>query len=157
MAFRIGLGFDSHEFQEGKPLYLGGVRIEHGAGFKGHSDGDILLHAITDALLSAIGEPDIGELFSDQEVKWKDAPSEIFLREALKRMKEKGYSIVNLDCVLVMDSPKISPVKDAIIENLSNIMQIGKSAISIKGKRREGFCSEKGAVCYCVILLSHEG
>ncbi|SNZ11634.1 2-C-methyl-D-erythritol 2,4-cyclodiphosphate synthase [Hydrogenobacter hydrogenophilus] len=157
MAFRIGLGFDSHEFQEGKPLYLGGIHIEHHAGFKGHSDGDLLLHAITDALLSAIGEPDMGELFPDQEARWKDAPSEIFLREALRRMKEKGYRIINLDCVLVMDSPKISPIKDVIIENLSNIMQISKSAISIKGKRREGFCLERGAVCYCVVLLSHEG
>ncbi len=157
MTFRIGLGFDAHEFEEGKPLYLGGILIKHHEGLKGHSDGDVLLHAITDALLSAIGEPDIGELFSDKDIRWKNASSEIFLKEALKRAKEKGYSIVNLDCVLVLDSPKISPLKSAIVENLSKIMQVDKSCISIKGKTREGFCKEKGVVCYCVILLSHEG
>lgn len=156
MFLRIGLGFDSHEFEEGKPLYLGGVLIEHTAGFKGHSDGDILLHAITDALLSAIGEPDIGELFPDRDERWKNASSEVFLEEALKRMRNKGFSIINLDCVLVMDDPKISPYKNVIVDNLSRIMHVDKTAISIKGKRREGFCKDKGAVCYCVILLGHE-
>lgn len=150
---RVGVGFDSHELEEGKPLYLGGVRIEFPYGLKGHSDGDVLLHALTDALLGALGEPDIGELFSDRDERWKGAPSELFLQEALRRMKDKGYGIINLDCVLIADEPKVAPYKGAIRESLSKLLQLPPDRISVKGKRREGFCEAKGVACICVLIL----
>ncbi|RMH79801.1 MAG: 2-C-methyl-D-erythritol 2,4-cyclodiphosphate synthase [Acidobacteria bacterium] len=156
MNIRIGLGFDSHVFEEGKPLYIGGLRIEYPKGLKGHSDGDVLLHAITDAILGALGEPDIGQLFSDRDPRWRGASSEIFLKEALYRLKKRGYKVVNLDCTLVLDEPKIAPYKEAILENLSKLMDVSKDSISIKGKRREGFCMEEGVACFCVILIAHE-
>ncbi|RUM27858.1 MAG: 2-C-methyl-D-erythritol 2,4-cyclodiphosphate synthase [Aquifex sp.] len=153
MDIRVGFGFDSHEFEKGKKLILGGTEIESDFGLKGHSDGDALLHAITDAILGALGERDIGELFKDTDPRWKDAPSRIFLEKALEIMKGKGFSIVNLDCVLVADKPKIAPYKERIKENLSNILGVPKDRISLKGKRREGFCKEEGLVCMCTVLL----
>ena len=157
MNIRIGLGFDSHSFEEGKILKLGGVIIDFPKGLKGHSDGDVLLHAITDALLGAIDEPDIGELFPDKDPKWKGANSEIFIKEAVKRVREKGYRLVNLDCVIIANEPKISPYKEAIRENLSKLLEVEKEKISLKGKSREGFCKEEGMACFCTILLINEG
>ena len=153
MDIRIGFGFDSHEFTEGKKLYLGGIEIPFKYGLKGHSDGDALLHAITDAILGAIGERDIGEIFKDTEEKWKNAKSEIFLKKALELMEEKGYRISNIDCVIIADEPKISPYKEKIKENLSRILGIDKERISIKGKRREGFCKDNGLIAMCSVLL----
>jgi len=153
MELRVGFGFDSHEFEEGKKLVLGGVEIESDFGLKGHSDGDALLHAITDALLGALGERDIGELFKDTDPKWKNAPSKIFLEKALKIMREKGFELVNLDCVVVADKPKIAPYKEKIKENLSKLLGISTDRISLKGKRREGFCKTQGLVCMCTLLL----
>jgi len=153
MDLRIGLGFDSHEFEAGKKLILGGVEIKYEYGLKGHSDGDALLHAITDAILGAIGEKDIGEIFKDTDPRWKNAPSSIFLKEALELMKDKGFKIVNLDCTIIVDKPKIAPYKDEIKKNLSQFIGISKDRISIKGKRREGFCKDNGLICMCVVLL----
>lgn len=153
MDLRIGFGFDSHEFTEDKKLVLGGVEIPFKYGLKGHSDGDALLHAITDAILGALGEKDIGEIFKDTDQKWKNAPSEIFLREALKIMKEKSFRILNVDCVIITDKPKIAPYKELIKDNLSKLLEIPKERISVKGKRKEGFCKENGLVCMCTLLL----
>ena len=153
MDIRVGFGFDSHEFVKGKKLLLGGVEIPYEYGLKGHSDGDALLHAITDAILGALGEKDIGEIFKDTDPRWKDADSEIFLREALRIMKEKGFKITNLDCVIITDKPKIAPYKEKIRDNLSKLLEIPKDRISIKGKRREGFCEGNGLVCMCTLLM----
>src|SRR2546427_58040 len=106
---RIGYGFDSHEFRPGIPLKIGGIALAHDKGLGGHSDGDVLLHAITDALLGAIAAPDIGALFPPSDPKWKGADSVIFLREALKRVREAGYSIANIDSSLILAAPKIGP------------------------------------------------
>ncbi len=153
MEVRVGLGFDSHEFEEGKTLFLGGVKIEGHRGLKGHSDGDALLHAITDALLGAVGEGDIGEIFSDEDLRWKGASSRVFLEEALKRVREKGFEVVNVDCIIVADSPKISPIKGAIRERIASLMGISPERVSVKGKRREGFSREEGISCICTVLL----
>jgi len=153
MKLRIGLGFDSHQFEEGKPLFLGGVRIESPCGLKGHSDGDALLHALTDAVLGALGEPDIGSLFSDTEERWRNASSEIFLREALRRMRDRGYSLVNVDCVLVADRPRVADHRERIRENLSRLLGIPKENVSVKGKRREGLEAGEGLLCICTVLL----
>src|SRR6266516_6333751 len=106
---KIGYGWDSHEFKSGIPLRIGGVKIAYPKGLGGHSDGDVLLHAITDALLGAIAAPDIGALFPPSDVKWKGADSVIFLREALKRVKDAGYSVANVDASLILAAPKIGP------------------------------------------------
>lgn len=153
MELRIGFGFDSHEFVQGKRFILGGVEIPFGYGLKGHSDGDALLHALTDAILGALGEKDIGEMFKDTDPKWRGANSEIFLKEALRLMRNKGYKIQNIDCVIITDKPKISPYKEKIKEKLSELLGLEEERISLKGKRREGFCQEDGLVCMCTILL----
>ena len=153
--FRIGLGFDSHSFdkEEKKPLKLGGVIIDNEIGLKGHSDADVLLHAITDAILGAIGAPDIGQLFPSSDPKWKNADSRVFLWEALKLMREAGFRIGNLDCVIICDKPKISPYKNQIIENLSKLLKVEPSQINVKGKTTEGFCTLEGISVFCNVLL----
>src|SRR5580692_7823896 len=106
---RIGYGFDSHEFLPGIPLKIGGVTLPHHKGLGGHSDGDVLLHAITDALLGAIAAPDIGALFPPSDPKWDGADSAVFLRESLKRVREAGYGVANIDASLILAAPKIGP------------------------------------------------
>jgi 2-C-methyl-D-erythritol 2,4-cyclodiphosphate synthase len=154
--FRIGLGFDSHPFEEKKtkPLKLGGVEIPSELSLKGHSDADVLLHAITDALLGAIAAPDIGELFPPHEITWKNADSSIFVLEALKLVEESGYKISNLDCVIICDKPKIAPYKKEIIQNLAKLLKTHEGNISIKGKTTEGFIEpNKGITVFCNVLL----
>src|SRR3982751_894892 len=111
---RIGYGFDSHEFRSGIPLKIGGIVLAHDKGLGGHSDGDVLLHAITDALLGAIAAPDIGALFPPSDPKWRGADSVIFLREALKRVRKAGYAVANVDASLILAAPKIGPHAVAI-------------------------------------------
>ena len=106
MSLRIGYGFDSHSFKEGVPLVIGGLKIEHHEGLAGHSDGDVLLHAITDALLGAVSAGDIGSFFPPSDARWKNADSSIFLSTALEEIAVAGYRIVNLDTVLVLAAPE---------------------------------------------------
>src|SRR3954468_14903437 len=103
---RIGYGWDSHEFKPGVPLMIGGVRIKHPKGLAGHSDGDVLLHAITDALLGAVAAGDIGTFFPPSDPQWKGADSAVFLAEAVKQIKSRGYAIVNVDSTLILAEPK---------------------------------------------------
>ena len=153
--FRIGFGFDSHPFEEKptKPLKLGGVVITEEISLKGHSDADVLLHAITDALLGAVGAPDIGELFPPSSPEWKNADSAIFLKEALKIIRETGYRIGNIDCTIVCERPKIAPHKGEIIENLAHLLEVDKGRVNIKGKTPEGFCDLDGIAVFCNALL----
>jgi 2-C-methyl-D-erythritol 2,4-cyclodiphosphate synthase len=113
-GMRIGYGWDSHEFKSGIPLKIGGVILAHPKGLGGHSDGDVLLHALTDALLGAVAAPDIGSLFPPSDPKWKGADSAVFLREALKRVQAAGYTVVNVDSTLILAAPKIGPHAVAI-------------------------------------------
>src|ERR1700694_4564865 len=106
---RIGYGWDSHEFQYGVPLKIGGVDIPHDKGLAGHSDGDVLLHALTDALLGAVAAGDIGGYFPPSDPKWKGADSTIFVQEALKQVSSAGYTIANVDSTLILDQPRIGP------------------------------------------------
>src|ERR1700723_4169214 len=106
---RIGFGWDSHEFTAGTLLKIGGVTLAHAKGLGGHSDGDVLLHAITDALLGAVAAPDIGALFPPSDAKWKGADSAVFLREALKRVHSAGHGVANVDASLILAAPKIGP------------------------------------------------
>ncbi len=122
---RIGYGWDSHEFKAGIPLKIGGITLPYDKGLGGHSDGDVLLHAITDALLGAIAGPDIGSLFPPSDPKWKGVDSALFLREALKRVTAAGYVLVNLDSALILAAPKIGPHADAIRKHVAELCARG--------------------------------
>lgn len=150
---KIGYGWDSHEFKRGIPLKIGGVEIAHDKGLGGHSDGDVLLHAITDALLGAVAAPDIGTLFSPADARWKGADSAVFLAEALKRVKSAGYNIVNIDSTLILASPKIGPHAAAIRESVSHLTAVPADCIGIKAKTPEGMGTDHAAIAHSVVLL----
>ncbi len=151
---RIGYGWDSHEFKEGIPLIIGGVSLAHDKGLGGHSDGDVLLHAITDALLGAIAAPDIGALFSPSDPQWKGADSAVFLQEALKRVRAAGYQIQNLDSTLILQSPKIGPHAEEIRVRLAELLSLAPDCIGIKAKTPEGMGTDNAAIAHATVLLS---
>ena len=153
---RIGYGWDSHEFKAGIPLKIGGVTLPHSHGLGGHSDGDVLLHAITDALLGAIAAPDIGSLFSPSDPRWKGADSAIFLKEALNRVHAAGYVLVNLDSTLILDAPKIGPHTAAIRARLVELLEIPADCIGIKAKTPEGMGTDNAAIAHAVVLLERK-
>ena len=150
---RIGLGFDSHAFKAGVPLVIGGLTIDHPEGLAGHSDGDLLLHAITDALLGAVSAGDIGTFFPPTDPKWKGADSTVFLKTALEEIALAGYKIVNLDCVLIMHRPKIVPIAGEMREKLADLLMIDVKDVSLKGKTPEGLPQDGTAVAHVVVLL----
>jgi len=150
---RIGYGFDSHEFQLGIPLKIGGVDLAHDKGLAGHSDGDILLHAITDALLGAVAAPDIGALFPPSDAKWKGADSAVFLREALKRVQDAGYGVANIDASLILAAPKIGPHAASIRMHVAQLLGVPSDCVGLKAKTPEGLNLENTAVAHVVVLL----
>jgi 2-C-methyl-D-erythritol 2,4-cyclodiphosphate synthase len=150
---RIGYGFDSHEFHSGIPLRIGGIMLPHDKGLGGHSDGDVLLHAVTDALLGAIAAPDIGALFPPSNPKWKDADSVIFLREALKRVREAGYGVANIDASLILAAPKIGPHSGAIRARLAELLGVPADCVGLKAKTPEGLNLDNAAIAHVVVLL----
>jgi 2-C-methyl-D-erythritol 2,4-cyclodiphosphate synthase len=150
---KIGYGWDSHEFKSGIPLKIGGVEISHPKGLGGHSDGDVLLHAITDALLGAVAAPDIGTLFSPSDSRWKGADSAVFLAEALRRVKTAGYAVTNLDSTLILAAPKIGPHAATIRKHISGLMNIPPECIGIKAKTPEGLGLDNAAMAQVVVLL----
>jgi 2-C-methyl-D-erythritol 2,4-cyclodiphosphate synthase len=156
LPFRVGHGFDLHRLAEGYKLVIGGLEIPHTKGCEAHSDGDVLLHTVTDAILGALCMPDIGQLFPDTDPKWKGCNSDVFLKEAVRLMEEKGYSIGNLDCTIIAQKPKLSPHKAIIRANLSGWLKADESVINIKAKTHEKVDSigeERSIACHAVILL----
>jgi len=152
-SIRIGYGWDSHEFKRGIPLKIGGVTLEHPKGLGGHSDGDVLLHAITDALLGALAAPDIGSLFPPSDPQWKGADSTVFLKEALTRVRQAGYRIANLDSTLILSEPKIGPHTEEIRAHISELVGIPGDSIGIKAKTPEGMGTDNAAVAHVAVLL----
>ena len=150
---RIGYGFDSHEFREGIPLKIGGIALAHDRGLGGHSDGDVLLHSVTDALLGAVAAPDIGALFPPSDPKWKGADSAVFLREALKRVRDAGYRVANVDASLILAAPKIGPHAAAIRVNVANLLGVRCDCVGLKAKTPEGLNLENAAIAHVVVLL----
>jgi 2-C-methyl-D-erythritol 2,4-cyclodiphosphate synthase len=150
---RIGYGFDSHAFKPGVPLVIGGLPIEHPEGLAGHSDGDVLLHAITDALLGAVSAGDIGTFFPPSDPRWKGASSDIFLRTALEEVATAGYKIVNVDTVLVMTKPKIVPIAGELRERVAQLLGVKPGEVGIKAKTPEGLNQDHVAVAYATVLL----
>lgn len=153
---RVGLGYDVHTFQSGRKLVLGGVKIDHPLGLAGHSDADVLVHAVMDAILGACGLGDIGIHFPDSDMKYKDISSLTLLDEVRKKMEEKGFSIINIDSILVMQNPKVSPYIKEMKKNLAGILKIDEADINIKATTTEGlgFCGrEEGIAAKCIVLL----
>ena len=140
---RIGHGYDLHRLEpvapagQGRPFILGGVRIEHERGPVGHSDGDVLLHAVTDAILGALGLPDIGQLFPDTDPRWEGRDSSMFLTEAGTRMRAAGYEIGNMDMTVICERPKIGPRKAEIVARIAQILGCPADRLNLKGKTHE--------------------
>lgn len=153
MSIRIGQGWDSHAFKAGVPLKIGGVAIEHHEGLAGHSDGDVLLHAITDALLGAVAAGDIGTFFPPGDPRWKDADSAIFLNLAIEEIQNAGYRIVNVDTTLVLAAPKISPIAFDIRERIADMLDLELNAVSVKAKTPEGMGLDHVAQAHATVLL----
>lgn len=154
---RIGYGWDSHEFKKGVPLKIGGVTLEHTHGLAGHSDGDVLLHALTDALLGAIAAGDIGGYFPPSDPKWKGADSAIFLVEALTKVRESNYEVSNVDSTLILSAPKIGPVAARIRRRIAELLEISPDDVSVKAKTPEGMGTDNAAIAHVVVLLEkHE-
>ena len=134
---RIGLGYDLDRLTEGRKLILGGIHIPFEKGEDGHSDGDVLLHAITDALLGAASRSDIGELFPPSDEKWKGADSKELLKYSWNLVKEKGYQLGNLDCVIAIEKPKLLPFRKEIIKSIAQILEVEETQIFVKAKTGE--------------------
>ena len=153
MDTRIGFGWDSHAFKPGVPLRIGGLTLQHPEGLAGHSDGDVLLHAITDALLGSVAAGDIGSFFPPGDPRWKDADSAIFLNLALVELQSAGYRIVNIDTTLVLVAPKIIPVAGEMRARVADLLGIDIDQVSIKAKTPEGLNLDHIAQCHAIALV----
>lgn len=153
MDTRIGFGWDSHAFKPGVPLRIGGMTLDHPEGLAGHSDGDVLLHAITDALLGAVAAGDIGSFFPPGDPRWKDADSAIFLKLAMEELQHAGYRIANVDTTLVLAAPKIGPIAGEMRGRVADLLGVELEQVSIKAKTPEGLGLDHVAQCHAVVLV----
>ncbi|MBP5465214.1 MAG: 2-C-methyl-D-erythritol 2,4-cyclodiphosphate synthase [Treponema sp.] len=153
---RIGLGTDLYQLVEGRRFLLGGVEIPADKGELGHSDADVLLHAITDALLGASGLGDIGSYFPPEEAKWKDADSSLLLKQVWADVRNAGWELINLDCVVEFEKPKFLPWRQKVIDSVAAILEVTKEQVFVKAKTNEGLDavgSSRAIKAYCVCLL----
>ena len=156
---RIGMGYDIHRLIEGRKLVLGGVRVDFSLGLLGHSDGDVLLHAVIDACLGAAGLGDIGELFPDTDPKFRGADSALLLREALAHVQQKGFRLHNLDCIIYAEKPRLGPLKGRIRVRLAEILALDPAQVNVKAKTMEGLgrIGEHEAIAaHAVVLLEEQ-
>ncbi|MEY4868443.1 MAG: hypothetical protein RIT36_1342 [Bacteroidota bacterium] len=160
MSFRIGFGIDFHQMVEERDLWIGGVKIPHHKGAKGHSDADVLLHAICDAMLGALSLGDIGVHFPDTDAAYKNIDSKILLQRTFELIAAKGYKVVNVDSSLCLEAPKIKPYVNSMQETIASILQVDASDVSVKATTTEkmGFVGrEEGLVAYATVLLEKQG
>lgn len=153
---RIGNGYDVHKLVEGRKLVLGGIEIPHTKGVLGHSDGDVLIHAIMDAMLGALALGDIGQHFPDTDMKYENIDSTILLTRVKELIAERGYKIINLDSIIVLQKPKVKPYIEAMRKRVAEVLEIDIEQVSIKATTEEklGFTGdESGVKSYCVVLL----
>lgn len=149
----VGIGYDCHKLVKGRKLFLAGIEIDFYKGLEGHSDADVVLHSICDALLSVIGDKDIGEFFPNTEKKYKDIPSKLIAEKTLEELKKKKYKINNIDVVIICDQPKISLYKQKILNSLKKFFNT--EFVNIKGKTTEGIkCFKDYIQCYSVVSVS---
>lgn len=156
MNIRVGTGIDIHPWEKGKKLYLGGIEIPYSLGLSSYSDGDILIHALIDALLGSMGMGDIGEYFPSSDEKFKKISSIILLQKIMRKIKDKGGKVINVDATIVIEEPMITPYKGKIKKNLSKYLEIPQERINIKAKTSEklGFVGRKeGAFSLVTVLI----
>jgi 2-C-methyl-D-erythritol 2,4-cyclodiphosphate synthase len=159
MENRIGIGYDIHRLVDERKLLIGGIEIPYIKGLLGHSDGDVLLHALCDALLGAISGGDIGEHFPDSDPKYQGINSVKLLENVLKLVQDKGYKIANVDTIIIAEEPKLSPFKAAIQENLAKLLYLNKDCVCVKAKTNEGLDAvgrREAIACYATVLLNKE-
>ena len=153
---RVGIGFDAHAFADGRRLVLAGVEVPHARGLAGHSDADLIAHAVTDALLGAAGGEDIGSLFPSQDPKLEGASSLALLTEAWRALAGQGWSIVNVDAIVIMQQPQLSPYRDAMRDRLAGALAVDRSRVTVRASTTDqlGFTGRgEGAACQAVALL----
>ncbi len=158
--FRVGIGYDAHRLVEGRRLVIGGIEIPYDKGLLGHSDADVLLHAICDALLGALGLGDIGELFPDSDEKLKGISSILLLKEVSSLVKSKGYRVLSVDSVVVAQRPKLKPFRRQMVERISSTLEIDPSRVSVKFTTTEGMGFEgrqEGISAQAVVLVGEVG
>ena len=159
MKMRVGFGYDVHQLQEGEAFWLGGIKIDHQKGAVGHSDADVLIHVICDALLGAANKRDIGYHFSDTDPKYKGIDSKILLKETLAIIANLGWKVENIDSTICLQKPKITPYVSAMKSCIAETMNISEQDVSIKATTTErlGFVGrEEGVSAYAVVLISRE-
>ena len=157
---RVGFGYDSHRFVAGRPLVLGGVTIDHALGLDGHSDADAALHAITDAILGAIGSGDIGEHFDDSDPRWDGADSETFVRAAVAMAAERGLGVVNCDVTILAEQPKLTDYKPAMKARIASMLGVAPDRVAVKAKTNEGMGAVgrgEGLAAMAVVMLGSDG
>ncbi|PMQ02208.1 MAG: 2-C-methyl-D-erythritol 2,4-cyclodiphosphate synthase [Dictyoglomus sp. NZ13-RE01] len=157
--YRVGIGYDIHPFCEGRKLFLGGIEIPFHKGLKGHSDGDVLIHSIMDALLGAMGLPDIGFFFPNTEPKYENIRSTELLKVIRQKIKEGNFYIENIDSMIIAEEPKIMPHRENIIRNLADLLEVPNSTINIKATTNEGLGvigKGEGIAVFSIALLSKE-
>jgi 2-C-methyl-D-erythritol 2,4-cyclodiphosphate synthase len=157
MKIRVGMGFDVHELEEGRDFFLGGIKLPSAKGAVGHSDADVLIHAICDALLGAANLRDIGFHFSNKDPRWKGKDSKYFLKEVTRLLKEKGWNVGNVDCTIVLENPKVNPHIEEMKKTLAPLMNVTEEDVSIKATTNEtlGYVGrEQGVNAYAVALIT---
>ena len=158
--FRVGIGLDAHRLAENRKLVLGGVEIPWDFGLMGHSDGDVLLHALADALLGAVGAPDLGSLFPSSDARWKSASSQLFVEKGIQVVEEKGYRVVQVDTVIVAEKPRLSDHFDSIREKVADMLEIPKDAVGIKATTSDGmgFTGRgEGISAQAIVMVQQKG
>ncbi len=155
---RVGIGYDVHRLVEGRRLFLGGVEIPHSKGLLGHSDGDVLIHAVADAILGAMGEDDIGTHFPDSDENLKGMESSRILLKVVELAEERGFEVVNIDAVIAAQEPKVAPHRERIRKNLAGLLNIDEKRVGIKGKTTEGlgFTGRKEGIAVWAVALVQE-
>ena len=154
---RAGIGFDAHRFGDGRKLMLGGVEIPHSRGLRGHSDADVLLHALADALLGAAGLDDLGTHFPDSDEAWKDASSSLFIQRIMTMLKRKHWAVQNADLTLLAESPKIAPYREAIRDSVARLLKVSRDEVNVKATTTDhmGFVGRgEGIAAQAIVLLA---
>ncbi len=154
---RVGIGHDTHQLEEGRPLVLGGVRIDHPRGLVGHSDADLVCHAVVNAILGAAGLGDIGEHYPDTDPRWRGVDSTTLLAEVVDRVEQVGWRVVNCDAIIHAQEPKLTPHKPAIRANLARLLRVAEAAVNVKAKTGEHVGPVgrgEAIVCDVVVLIS---
>ncbi len=158
-GLRIGLGVDAHAFGDGVPLVLGGVRIDHPRGLVGHSDGDVVAHALTDALLGAAGLADIGALFPSDDERYRGADSLVLLADAYASVRDAGYALVNADCIVIGEEPRVGPYREAMRERLAGALGVEADCVAVRATTTDGLGftgRREGLAAQAVALLRNE-